>query len=459
MDQRAWRLSLVIFAALSCTSAFGEDKIVVLKNGRRIQGELVEENAASLVVKTSGGQLTLDRSGVLRVEEIPKSKPFLEPSAGNATPSSPSKSVDEARPPESSGSISKAPAAPQMSSTPAYAAAPAAVVSDCMRMLGEVAQARDYQRSALLKEVVKKCGLDPLVTILAEPSRANESAERLAVRELARDGLKDAGGAARVSLTRAAIGTRFMSQDVLRLLEDLFDNSVEDATLAALRDFEPSSQRLAVEMLARHGTRRSAATLADLALTVSDEVDQLLPRAVGQALAAIAGRDHDPRSVIGPLARKVERAEKLPSGFALDGILVALAAIPSEGLDALKRIASGLGHEQARMHDDDPKLPTLNYRLASTYRALASTGEQDGLDVVEAAITDSTDASHRQLWIRCLASATRSGDNAKFIRWLIAWWDKHDEDGEAIAEVLGATTGKSFGPALGAWRDYADSLR
>ena len=72
--------NLALFLALSLPAQGDEEKIFHLKNGRKIQGELIEETKTTYVIRSATGKLFVAKDQVKSVEAPPvPSKPFLEP--------------------------------------------------------------------------------------------------------------------------------------------------------------------------------------------------------------------------------------------------------------------------------------------------------------------------------------------------------------------------------------------
>src|SRR5262245_10862817 len=73
-------LPLVGLLTLVPSTVRSDEKVVVLRNGRRITGEVVSESPDTLTVKTDGGTVTLPRAQVARLDEPPPvERPRVEP--------------------------------------------------------------------------------------------------------------------------------------------------------------------------------------------------------------------------------------------------------------------------------------------------------------------------------------------------------------------------------------------
>lgn len=462
-----WTAALV---AVSATRALADDeRTFVLKNGRSVVGEVVEETETGFTLRVAGGSIHLARDEVARVEKRspPAASSPSEPSSVGqrfVDPSSTDRHSPKTEAPPADGRRPIANTARSLPGGPfVYTGAPASVVSACRSWLDSTAQAPEVERPALLKKALTDFGVKALLTIMDStrgPVGPDPTLQRDA--RLAADAVRSAGAGAREELIEALAETNGAATELLPLIELVFDTSAEAALLDLLPKVHASFECSLLELLGQRGGTRSAEVLVPLLLAVSDRQDTRLPRCMGECFAAIVRREEAARRVAWSLANAVMMSHALPPGTCIDGLTIALAAAPKEALPALQSIASRVEGETIGTSDDDSSTALmLDRRRASVYRALASTGAPEALDVVERAVANETDSGRRAQWIVCLKSAKAAPDMeeaglVKLVASIVSSWEKHPEDGEAASETLTTLTGKSLGPAFGPWRAYSD---
>ena len=442
-----------------------EEKVIILTNGRKLRGEIAQQDSNVVVIKTAGGTTTLPSALVARVEDP------LKPDGILVKPSPPPPEVDDPLPGMAPPSAPAAPtpnsavvprAAPTTDLAPGtYTGATAAVMSDCATALLAAGTLPDDVRPARLQETVTTFGPGALVGILNAPIPRNDPRFD-SIRQLAKAALATDTEKSRPEVVRAVVALRGdVAFDFLPILESVYDKSVEDAIAGMLPTAVPSSLRELVEMLGRHGTPRSAQALGGLllaSLTGFQGMDPNLPAMCAQALVAIALRSDPPGAAIAPLAREVV-LDKLPSGDRLEHLLTVLAVDPRSD-NLIERISRVVDAELRALPQDAPLdvREQAVRRREFTFRALARLSTEEPLDIVRTAVEQENDDALRLRWLKTLRFATDASTDAKLVGWLLERWTKNPAEGATVIEVLTAVTGKTWGNNQAAWREYLGTI-
>lgn len=443
-------LALALAAVLAAAgTARCEERIVVLKNGHRLRGEIVEETSTSYVLRAKeGGKATIARSEVLRVEAPAAGGKFLEsdsrPHPRPAPPAAPApEAVPEAAP---------APVAPVSTAAPApeWEGAPAPVVSECRAWLAETAALPPEKQAPRQKAALERFGLDGLLGLLA---RAPVGPDEDPARAQAAAAVRLAGPAGRGPLTRALVGTRARSAELLELVRPLFDASVEDALAAALPGWKPGERVPVYPLLEEHGTLRSTEVLARCIVKGGGD-----PRFAGHALAAIVRRERNPGTAVAPLVALVASSlRELQAETRLEGVLEPFEASPRDTQGVVASLARGI---RATL-DSEASQGTrviLTQQLELCYGSLAAMATDESVDELERAIASEVNAERRSRWIRCFKRAAPLAQSRKLVGWLVAHWETHPQDEAAVSWTLVNLTGQPFHNVLGSWKNYVGQL-
>lgn len=158
------------------------EKVFRLKNGRKIQGEVLEETPTTFVVRSSSGKTTIQKDSIDAVEETTPDKTFLapeKPATAEVTSPTPSATTD---PPPPSRPIVGRPSVASATDSELAAAKKslAAVPAEDGTETGKEA------RKKAIEDLLKKVSLAGLVAVVAEPETAGQpsSSERLLAFEL-----------------------------------------------------------------------------------------------------------------------------------------------------------------------------------------------------------------------------------------------------------------------------------
>jgi len=159
VKKRSFVGALVSFLVITSIARGDGEKIVHLKNGRSIQGEIVQDDASSYVLKTAGGTTKIAKDAVASVEDVPPpgNDPFA-PTPGQTAP----------RP------DGTAPVATVTPTKPAPPIVPTPDVTTAKKLLLEVpsddgTEAGKLARARALQAVRERIALKTLVAIVAEP--------------------------------------------------------------------------------------------------------------------------------------------------------------------------------------------------------------------------------------------------------------------------------------------------
>lgn len=416
---------------LVAASAFAEEQIFYLRDGKKVRGEVVERLETKVVVRTASGErIELARSNILLMEKA------------------------KGKSPTSSGTPSKVPGPAKPKPNPparVYSGAPPAVVAECRAWMKRSLADRAEDREVDLDYGARKFGLAAFVTVLVQvPSWEENRPER----DLARDIVKRAGEDGRAVLIDAVLGTDDSTSPLFSLLDEVFDEKTEAALADKLLEMRTDTQAAAVELLGRRGGHRSLDGMTKLALSIRDDTPSLV-ESVGRALGAIVAREPSPDDVLSSLARAVAKMT-FPRSYGYEAVLIPLGklTLADDARPALLRIHGTLSKERAEEPEASARRDRLTSLLVQTYRSLAAIGGSESIETIEKAVDEEKEPAHRHEFLRCLADAQSSGRDAELVKWLLALWEKDGADEKPVIQVLQSITGKSYGRAVGAWRSY-----
>lgn len=457
----------LLLAFASAALADGTEKIFRLKNGRKMQGEIIEETTTSYVIRTSGGKTTLPKDLVASVENPPPPpKPFLEPeNHPAASPDEPSATA-----PMTPSGDDKTPAPPPTAVSESPLASETEI-ADAKKQLADVpasASTEDEKatREKALKSVREAVSLTRLVAVCAElpaPTETKTPPERLVAMELV--------AAAPASDVRPLLAQGLLAADfskgiptdlislIARVGPDdagVLDNAVLAKVAAlvasgsAVDSLEPAMRKV--------GTGRDLRALYSWLL--AHETKATCVPGLGRMASDLVNAADDLEAALRPLVPLLE-GKTLPDYAKLTAVFGLLK--DSRGdmgptaislVNALERQTVPAGSETA-----------WRDTLSRGYRALASMGSIDARQTLLQNLRAARAEDRRVMLLEAIARLTHQGDDLVVSGYLdslvefMSEGDRSEAELTAAGRALGALTQKSLGSDPSAWRDYLKSLR
>jgi hypothetical protein len=356
---------LLVLVLVAAASARADDRVIILKNGTRLTGEITSEQGSVLSVKTATGTVRVPRELVERIEKVQKAKP-------------PAKKADE----------KKSETAP----------ATAAAVSSASEHDAE------YAEVAALPE-----GIDRTKGILSLGAT-------IPIEEQA-DYLAQSQGPPFTPVVEAAItvlaeqGARGRDAALARLLAQNDCAPALFAALARFGDKDGRTERALVERLgqtcrdhkacidtlATRGTRKAVPALVNVLFFSPEE--QGLTFAAQAALRAIARRDSAPDVALEPLVAHVEPGWPGPDQLVRRrDVLLAMGGSAGEAVPFLERTLALLA-----ANDLEPR--------GCCFASLARIGTKDAVRILLRAFSDGKldDAALEEKRLTLLVGAFEDG--------------------------------------------------
>ncbi len=424
---RSWSLAALLLVALAPLAAYaGEERILFLKNGRSVRGELVEETETAYRLKVPGaGTVNFKRSDVVRVE-VAQARPSEEPTAKGTRGAAPQASD------------------PGRGVAAVFTGASAASIRDCRALLATAPETPEEEIPALFDRARDQFGVGTLLAILMAPTIKDTRAE--IVNTIAR-----AGDAAKVPIA-GAFREQPENPDLLQLLLAHLDPSIEESLLASFAKLDAGALPVAIGAL---GEKGSKAALVRLVPLIAKSSDMNVVEVSGRAAAAIIGREDDRRKALAPyLAMLQLDGPDLDDAPRVTAAILVLAQGSEVTATAIGHLLHAIEHKLLRVGAEDPTRAVYQQARLAGYRAIAASGDPAR---VEQAIDDEADGMVRPGLMRCLLAAPNGATNRELIAWLIDKLGK-PEDVEAAKAVLTELTQLPYGKNTAAWRDYLRGL-
>ncbi|HZV02236.1 MAG TPA: hypothetical protein VFF73_36340 [Planctomycetota bacterium] len=464
MNGRAAALSACLLA-IGLGSAFAEEQDFVLKTGRKIRGELVEDAADVYVVKVEGGTVRLSKSAVSRVEKV------VSESQGPFTPTTPDKKPTTTTTPPTDRSVSTPkPTGPALASPEAIATA--------KRLLEQLADAKraGSADAKTLEERVAALPLETMVAVLAESDGL--SSEAVAATS---DRVKRGSPTAVRPLSARAIVTtknepseRFC--DVVEGMGDDEDGTIERAIDQRIEGARSEPPLGLVRLLkGKLGTGRSVASLVNAIPRVGNAASE----ALGSACTQIVVKAKDPDALLQPVKALLAKASpRDPPSLQL----LALLLYYRKGADVADLVIDAVNRAEQDLDPPAELKTTVNDFLSKGYHVLLAIRTDAAVDRVLRGTKLSQPLDWRITAIRALpdlgvtpavlrrsqlAEGSRpaqtkdpdsdkkvSGDVMNSIARMLEEKERTDDERRSIVNALQRITGQTIGDDASAWRRY-----
>ena len=464
------RLSLgILLVALAAFPALAEnEKVFRLKNGWKVEGELLEETPTSYVVKTAGGKSVLQKRTVASVEDPPPPpKPFLEPEPKKEEPPPPDE--DAPLPPSSQPATpdTPAPAAPTPAPSASSPLASDAEIAAMRKALLAVPVPTDADsaaaRNKAIEDIAKTGSMPALVAIVSEPEAA-QYAKVPPERALALQILQSIDAVRVRPLLAQAVSAVDLKKGVPRQLlqainaaSDSDDGAIAQALIAKSADEaaagnNPEPLLAPLEWL---GKRPMLPGLYKLLLT-PDKANAA--DAWGKACYQIASHDSDPDAALTPLLALLD-PQKLPPYSRLAPALGVLGASRGQAAYPIGRLLEAL--ERTTPSPEDA--PAHEKCLKAGYRSLTGILNLEARDRILRGIDDARTPERRILVLDAIAKLSgRPRDLPNdFVVALVERMsapDRTDSELQAFGAALDLLTGKKIGPDAAGWKIYVSTL-
>ncbi len=416
-------LGLVLTAA-----ARAEEKLVTLKNGTKLTGEVENEAGPVVTVKTAKGAVRVPLNLIVKIQKVeaPK-KPDAKPDPAKTPP--PDKKTDTAKPAngQTTTTAPVAPIAPVASPSEGahplearYAAVAALPVAD-----------RPRATLALAAQIPLEAQAEYLAS--SPPGPLSPPAH------IAVDAFCDGGGPARDAALARLRAQNECGAALFAALERLWDkkHAVEDALIERLGQ-DCKDHVANITALAARGTRRSVPQLVDL-LFFAPEASGLTFQAQ-VALREIAKRDASPDEALEPLVKNIQPRWPGPgelvrrrdvllamggsAGAAVPYLEATLADLPADDVEprgdcwlSLARIGTKEAGALLARSFREPRLGDQNHesrRVALLVEAIAEAATPSGRPEFLMAVADFHDAVGRPDQKRAILLALERASGQRF---------------------------------------------
>lgn len=470
MMRSRWSLGALIVLGLVASPAEAGEKVLRLKNGRTVKGEIVEETRDAYIVKTAGGKTTVQKALVQKIEDPPPpTKPFLNPEPKREEPAAPGR-------PDASPVATPTPAARPAPTTPLPAVSKEALASEAeiaatrkaLRELPAIDPEREEETTAARQkaydEIKAKAPLGALVAIAAESE--NEGIAVPPERKLAQELVVAAGEKARPFLARALLRhdhEKGLPVEVLAALERLGDDAqgtVEAAlsaksTEALAKNFDGAAYAAVLEKI---GTRRVLPAIYGYVL--NPDYRFYVPAHV-KAAKAILGRESDPDAALQALADKLDPA-KLPPLYMLQHAIEILGASRGAHVDKLRKLWFAL-EAMTQTGDEDEFQTYHKASLKAAANAYATIGTREAVDHLVRILEGAQGEERRLIALEALGQLRRSesGPRPELVAVVVedmANPSRTDAERAAYLKALAGMTGQRLGSNVEAWRRYIQEL-
>ncbi|MEZ0229440.1 MAG: hypothetical protein ACAI25_12495 [Planctomycetota bacterium] len=392
----------------------GEPVIIKLKDGRKVEGEILEKTDGTYVVATAGGKKTLERLQVESVSPVPLWKTK-------------------------------------------------AALADAVKAIADADESdRDRIRQERMQDASKALPLEDLVGVIAEDLGRNASTpEQLLAYELA----VARPDAARPVLLRALKAWEPISGRpvlVLRALEQLEDDAegrVEDGLGAKLEALIAAAFPVNVlaPTYAKLATKRSWPRLQALILGLDPELD--VGSSVTQVAAAVLAREDDPDKALEPLIAKADTRAKTEAALYRLSFVLELGGA-TKGGRATERFFDDCLRVVTLALSESPESENAHRLHASLGRAAARVGTDRMRDLL-LRILETDRRELKIVTIRAFALVKTPEVQRQVMRDLVDRLSKDEwswEEQKAFFATLYTLAGTSPGSTVPAWKKYVDSL-
>ncbi len=478
MRASSTRLLAVLVLALACTMpakadepSTGEcsEKIFFLKNGRKIRAQLVEENPTQYVIRSPGGRSTLARGDVVRIEEPPTGRPFLEPPKKAREPAAPTR-----EPRKESAKATPAPETKLEPKAPAASrgeVATAAEIADAKKILGGLPPAGDPTLEKALADASKKATLAALVGILSESpvpiengqisdKRPDPRAQTLAAQLLRRAPAEEVRPLVAKAVSIVAL-ERGQPTELVSFAIDLRDDAAGTLEAAFLaRVLEHAKSRVVIDDFTRGlqsvGRPEVAPKLYDGLLEASLGLNA---SSLGRTIRFLLDRSPNPDPLIEPLAALVDPG-KLPSSLVGLAEAAMILGKAKHGLHLLKleRLIQAL--DALTRNEENTGLVDNCQR--SVMLAIARLDVPEARDVLVRAVDSSRRRERRIIALSALTQLKVPRESlAEIMEPLVRQMSeigRSDAELNAYASTLSSLSGARYGTDVDAWAKYVSDL-
>jgi hypothetical protein len=465
------RLALAALGLALCAgSVFAEEKVFVLKNGRRIRGDLVSQTADDYSIKTENGKVTLAKSLVQSIEDPPPPpKPFLEPDAPKPLPKD---DDDESTP---AATRTPAPAPAPVEKTPPSASAPTS--SSPLAKPEEI----DKLRKAILAlpevradepgtETARQSGLDtiakttPLAAIVALAcENVNAAGKPTPERDVALELAAAKPDKARPLVAQAIVGfdTRSRTEHLLKAIQRIGDDpagTLEKAILVKL-DAQIAANAppdVIYELLAPVATQRVLAPLFEKILKAAPG-----SRNAVEVCKKVLEHVQDSDAALAPILKRL-KSDKAPALDLLPALLDLLACSHGAAGEAIDRLFLAL---DAAPPSNDAADASRQYGITKALEALGSISTPDSCRALVSAFDAARNEERRLAVLRALRGVKKNNfEGGTFFDVLHTIVDRMNDpvrsvvEKEAFRDTLQALTGQNFGIDAARWQEYVSKL-